>query len=820
MQVLASKAQTHISLLSGSELAREISLESGYRSDGIATYLKMRSRAEEQGDGALLKPAERMIQHWFEPVECLIARKVEESGSGYFVGSAICAATLRLLPSEVMAALVMRDCVGLLLQGKHSYGVPLYTAAYTVGRSVLAEYNLKQIKAMDTDDAQEAARILTQHIRRLDPRKIQWWAKRTLEDPQVDRGACLHTGAALIECLIHGASSDSYEEVFSPAFALKIRNRGKQKTRMLLMSRDTKRRIEDGHTVRKLLRPRYGPMVVTPFPWSPQHEGGYATLRTPLISFVGIRQKHAITEADMGRVHGALNAMAATPWRVNERILAVAQRIWEDGGNRLGLPPLRDRPIPPPPPGFNPNGETVAERWSGCTKDERVRWKAQAADMHTHNHKVASSRTEWICKLDMAERFRHERRLFFPHQLDFRGRSYPIPLFLNHQGDDICRGLLEFADPVPPDTRRLAIHAANCYGIDKVPYASREEWTRQHAKDIVLCASDPIANEFWHKADKPWQFLAACYALDDPEAGSCCPTQWDGSCNGLQHYSAMTRDEIGGALVNLVPGEIPADVYSTVCIPARESVEADARAGHKYAAIVLPMVVRKVVKQPVMTQTYGVTMVGAKRQILNQLREMGLEGDDLYKCSQYLANKVMGSIADLCPGATAAMKCLRGWAKTITDAGRIVEWTTPMGLPVVQNYVRRGKQEVNTTLGIMYVRKDLSQTTPKAGKQIQSFPPNFVHSIDACHMMETAVACRSRGVEFAAVHDSYWTHAGTADEMNEILRSEFVRLHEDNQLGRLWDQFCMRHPGLEFAAPPLPGSLDLSLAAQSKYIFH
>ena len=36
----------------------------------------------------------------------------------------------------------------------------------------------------------------------------------------------------------------------------------------------------------------------------------------------------------------------------------------------------------------------------------------------------------------------------------------------------------------------------------------------------------------------------------------------DGSCNGLQHYAALGRDEKGGQAVNLMPGPKPADVYT------------------------------------------------------------------------------------------------------------------------------------------------------------------------------------------------------------------------------------------------------------------
>lgn len=38
----------------------------------------------------------------------------------------------------------------------------------------------------------------------------------------------------------------------------------------------------------------------------------------------------------------------------------------------------------------------------------------------------------------------------------------------------------------------------------------------------------------------------------------------DGSCNGLQHYAALGRDSVGAASVNLVPSDVPQDVYSSV----------------------------------------------------------------------------------------------------------------------------------------------------------------------------------------------------------------------------------------------------------------
>ena len=53
------------------------------------------------------------------------------------------------------------------------------------------------------------------------------------------------------------------------------------------------------------------------------------------------------------------------------------------------------------------------------------------------------------------------------------------------------------------------------------------------------------------------------------------PVHQDGSCNGLQHYAALGRDEYGGTYVNVVPGEAPQDVYSEIATLVEEKRAAD-----------------------------------------------------------------------------------------------------------------------------------------------------------------------------------------------------------------------------------------------------
>lgn len=82
-----------------------------------------------------------------------------------------------------------------------------------------------------------------------------------------------------------------------------------------------------------------------------------------------------------------------------------------------------------------------------------------------------------------------------PHNLDFRGRAYPVPPHLNHIGDDLSRGLLLFAEPRPLGERGLRwlkIHLANVFGNDKASFDEREQFIMDHLEDVYDSATKPL----------------------------------------------------------------------------------------------------------------------------------------------------------------------------------------------------------------------------------------------------------------------------------------------------------------------------------------
>ena len=71
-----------------------------------------------------------------------------------------------------------------------------------------------------------------------------------------------------------------------------------------------------------------------------------------------------------------------------------------------------------------------------------------------------------------------------------------------------------------------------------------------------------------------------------------------------------------------------------------------------------------------------------------------------------------------------------------------VIWTTPLGLPIVQPYRQEKRKQIMTALQTVYLSDPNSPAAVNSMKQATAFPPNFVHSLDATHMMLTALECR------------------------------------------------------------------------------
>ncbi|KAH0436080.1 hypothetical protein IEQ34_026487 [Dendrobium chrysotoxum] len=581
-------------------------------------------------------------------------------------------------------------------------------------------------------------------------------------------------------------------------------------------------------TARHMVIP-YMPMLIPPVNWTGYDKGGHLFLPSYIMRIHGARkQREAIKRVPRNQlqpVFEALDTLGATKWRINRRVLGIVDRIWSSGGRLAELVDRDDIPLPEKP---ETEDENVIKKW---------RWKLRATKKE--NSEKHSQRCDVELKLAVARKMKDEEGFYYPHNLDFRGRAYPMHAHLNHLGSDLCRGVLEFAEGRPlgkSGLRWLKIHLANLYGngVDKKSYDGRIAFTENHLGDIFDSADRPLEGErWWLTAEDPFQFLAVCINMSEalrsssPETTiSHLPVHQDGSCNGLQHYAALGRDKLGAAAVNLVAGDKPSDVYSSIAARVLEIMQRDAEKDSStdpnvaHARLLIGHVDRKLVKQTVMTSVYGVTYIGAREQIKKRLKERNAIADDsvLFKASCYAAKITLTALGEMFQAARSIMNWLGDCAKLIALENQPVRWTTPLGLPVVQPYNKLGRHLIRTSLQVLTLQRETDMVMVK--RQRTAFPPNFIHSLDGSHMMMTAVACRNAGLNFAGVHDSYWTHACDVDEMNTILREKFVELYEQPILETLLESFQESFPTLSFPLLPEHGDFDLKDVLDSPYFFN
>lgn len=569
-------------------------------------------------------------------------------------------------------------------------------------------------------------------------------------------------------------------------------------------------------TLATVIQPQQLPMLVKPVPWSAFNKGGYLYTATKIMRTKDSPEQVAYLQAAskvgaFDKVYEGLNVLGSTAWTINRNVFQIILKVWNTGEEFLDIPKLVD-PKPEFPPAPPRNADPA----------ERTAYLRKCRQMVLENNALYAQRCDASYKIEIARAFLGER-FYMPHNIDFRGRAYPLTPHLNHLGNDLARGLMKFWEGRELGEKGLdwlKIHCANLFGHNKVSLEDRKKFIDERMDLVLDSANHPLDGKgWWKEAESPWQTLAVCMEIRDALASgdptkfcSRIPVHQDGSCNGLQHYAALGGDIEGAHEVNLTPSERPQDVYSRVLEIVKERIREDANKGDAAAKLVVDKLTRKVVKQTVMTHVYGVTFVGARKQIAGKLGEFDeLDRRQLYSASAYVAGKVLGAVKSLFTCAHEIQDWLGENAARISKSVRLdvkpsskkhndymssVIWTTPLGLPIVQPYREESKHQVKTAMQSVFIADPYGLRTVNARKQRTAFPPNFVHSLDATHMLMSAIGCSKEGLTFAAVHDSYWTHAGTVDTMNKILRQSFIDLHKVDIVTKLKDEFIQRYRGL------------------------
>lgn len=470
------------------------------------------------------------------------------------------------------------------------------------------------------------------------------------------------------------------------------------------------------------------------------------------------------------------------------------------------------------------------------------------------------------------------------YNLDFRGRIYPNTAFLHEQSSDNAKGLLLLDEPVKlgkEGSYWLAVHTANVWGNDKVSLDDRVQWVDDNMDDILLYASDPMKYIGWMDAEKPFCFLACCYewsmlsnwngdgyAIED--FPSCLPVYIDGSNNGVQHLVAMSKDEGIAPLVNLVPQELPGDVYMFIAEHTMENVQRDlaeldpklvnmfdeihptlvelrkdvakyvpgtelytsakkrlsefGNSCHDNKSKLGPVfwskvtdkkIWRKTVKRPTMTLGYGGTQFGMVDMV-----DTDTEGLSEYlrhkdkSWSAYLGRRIYDTCYEELKGPAALLKMFVKLAEQENEKDTPITFDQIVtGFPFVHSY--REPETKVVRLNYQGQRLELrievwKEATLKKSKQKTGAAPNIVHSVDAVHL---SMFVNDAPYPVTVVHDSFGCHAGNMDKAFHDVRLKFIELYEMDPLEYILSQMDAIH------LIPEKGKLNVHEILDSDYAF-
>jgi DNA-directed RNA polymerase len=157
------------------------------------------------------------------------------------------------------------------------------------------------------------------------------------------------------------------------------------------------------------------------------------------------------------------------------------RELWNAGGGVAGLPERELMDLPSRPALL----ETDPDYFKEHHADEFKEWKRDRAKVYEANARSVSTCLAAAQKIALAEKFAEYPAIYFLTTSTSAAGATPPPT-LTPQGDDAAKGLLTFAQGVPlgeDGAYWLAIHVANCFGVDKVSFEERGLGARARGAD-------------------------------------------------------------------------------------------------------------------------------------------------------------------------------------------------------------------------------------------------------------------------------------------------------------------------------------------------
>lgn len=784
--------------------------------EGREAILREVMQAEKKGKVDSLPYQNFLIRQAIEEVAADIKADTAKAVPAKVKGSAPAAGAykkfarhLGTIDPRLAALRAIQAVLGVLLrEGGADIPQPVWKkAAYAAGQSVYSEYLMQHFStaspALFNSLAREYSRSMTRDERHMLRAFKAKFANENYPMPIWEFGDIEGAGSYILTALVKHRFLESWsrtEHKKGKAYTVRYLqlDEGLRGATLELMQH-----VADAPHVA-------GPLIEAPLDWDPETNqgGGFHTPEMQRLSAYAVQGKGPVRVAP--KIVSMLNALQRVEWGIDQRVLATTRMVSQrrDFGDVVS-------PIATEKPAFNED----------FTPEEKAAWKALARAWYTEKktRAVAHMRSQKVFR--EASELSEYPTIWFTYYSDFRGRAYARSASVSPQGTDLEKGLLRLTSGKALSTtasvKWFKIHGANKFGLDKKTLAEREQWSVDNHEALLAMADDPVSNVGWTEADSPTQFLAWVLEYADwvrlgPEFESHLAMSQDGTCNGLQHYSALMCDAVGGAAVNLVPGDAPRDIYSDVAGRVTELLQAMEPSPHRDGWLAHGMN-RKITKRPTMTLPYASTRFAASGFIgdyLEEAKPAELDPADWGNAANFLSHVVWAGLGEVVVKAMETMEWLKAWAKHAVQTDQQVAWISPAGLHVVSEY--EGMGPVNIKSVAFKTRIRLYKPTGKADgkKTLNAVAPNFVHSLDASHMARVIDKAVSEGMTPVTIHDDFGVHAADTERFHEIIREEFVAQYDGNTI---LQDMALR-TGFTVPPPEL-GTLNIKDVLRSAYFF-
>jgi hypothetical protein len=244
------------------------------------------------------------------------------------------------------------------------------------------------------------------------------------------------------------------------------------------------------------------PIVIKPLEWNIDEDGsilgGYHTFQYDLIRSRAGKVNYSKYSK---KIFDTVNYIQSVSWKINTKMLDI---VIQD----IKIPNREDYVKSEYPDSTDSNweqdikDEKLSEQEADQIKKARDKYGSLVelynAEVRDYESAVGKYRAVQLA-IGIANRYRDEEHIYFPHSYDSRGRIYPISVGLSPQGSDAIKSMIDYTDGeilTESGESWAWAYLASLFGDDKIAFIHRVERGRE------------LIEANYMEADEPYQFLS------------------------------------------------------------------------------------------------------------------------------------------------------------------------------------------------------------------------------------------------------------------------------------------------------------------------